>query len=328
MSKFSINSLKGNKDGKSLNIGVIEGESKVRLGEGLLNEASKDIIKMRIVNLDRNKIKTNPKNKYSINDIDSLAESIRNYGIASPLNVKKINDNEYMLLGGERRITAIDELIKNPNVTEWNENTLIPCIIKDLDKIKLPLSDDAKEQYALVTTNKESRKYTDSDKYIEVQAWKKIIDELRANGIDVINMENKDIQIKGEKTRDILVKATGMSRGQIQRYDKIENNATENLINSVLDDEISIGVAERAVDILTPMEQDNLAKAAKKQKIAPIDVDNFKQEEPKEEYTDKVHSDVEELLNNIRDNTIYFTKKQEREYTKLIKKLTNILTDN
>ena len=313
MGKFSVNSIRGNEDGKGLKVDAVEGEKKLRLGEGLLNDASKDVIKMRIVNLDRNKIRKNSKNNYSIKDIDSLAESIRIYGIASPLNVKKINDNEYMLLGGERRITAIDKLIEDPNVPEWNEDTLIPCTIKDLDKIKLPLSDEAKEQYALITTN------------IEVQAWKRIIDELRANGVDTINMEDKDIQIKGEKTRDILARTTGMSQGQIQRYNKVENNATANLINSVLDDEISIGVAERAVDILTPREQDSLAEAARSQKIAPIDVDTFKKEEPKEEYTDKVNSDVEELLESIKNKKIYFTEKQEREYTKLIKKLANIL---
>ena len=64
-------------------------KKKLRLGEGLLNDASKDVIKMRIVNLDRNKIRKNSKNNYSIKDIDSLAESIRIYGIASPLNVKE-----------------------------------------------------------------------------------------------------------------------------------------------------------------------------------------------------------------------------------------------
>lgn len=65
MGKFSVNSIRGNENGK------------VRLGEGLLNDASKDIIKMRIVNLERDKIRKNPSNNYSINDIDSLAESIK-----------------------------------------------------------------------------------------------------------------------------------------------------------------------------------------------------------------------------------------------------------
>lgn len=313
MGKFSVNSIRGNENGK------------VRLGEGLLNDASKDIIKMRIVNLERDKIRKNPSNNYSINDIDSLAESIKNYGIASPLNVTKLEDDSYMLLGGERRITAIDKLIEDPNVQEWNEDTLIPCVIKNLEEIDLPLSDEAKEQYALITTNKEARKYTDSDRYIEVMAWKKIIDELRANGVDTIKMEDQNIQIKGEKTRDILSRTTGMSQGQIQRFNKVENNATTDLINSMLDDQISIGVASRAVEILTPDEQNSLAEASRTQKVAPADVENFKEEEFKEEYTERVNADVKGLIEKVEGKKIYFTQKQEREYTKLIKKLENVL---
>ena len=59
-------------------------------------------------------------------------------------NVTKLEDDSYMLLGGERRITAIDKLIEDPNVQEWNEDTLIPCVIKNLEEIDLPLSDEAK----------------------------------------------------------------------------------------------------------------------------------------------------------------------------------------
>lgn len=225
----------------------------------------------------------------------------------------------------ERRITAIDKLIEDPNVQEWNEDTLIPCVIKNLEEIDLPLSDEAKEQYALITTNKEARKYTDSDRYIEVMAWKKIIDELRANGVDTIKMEDQSIQIKGEKTRDILSRTTGMSQGQIQRFNKVENNATTDLINSMLDDQISIGVASRAVEILTPDEQNSLAEASRTQKVAPADVENFKEEEVKEEYTERVNADVKGLIEKVEGKKIYFTQKQEREYTKLIKKLENVL---
>ena len=198
-------------------------------------------------------------------------------------------------------------------------------MIKNLEEIDLPLSDEAKEQYALITTNKEARKYTDSDRYIEVMAWKKIIDELRANGVDTIKMEDQSIQIKGEKTRDILSRTTGMSQGQIQRFNKVENNATTDLINSMLDDQISIGVASRAVEILTPDEQNSLAEASRTQKVAPADVENFKEEEVKEEYTERVNADVKGLIEKVEGKKIYFTQKQEREYTKLIKKLENVL---
>ena len=138
-------------------------------------------------------------------------------------------------------------------------------------------------------------------------------------------MEDQSIQIKGEKTRDILSRTTGMSQGQIQRFNKVENNATTDLINSMLDDQISIGVASRAVEILTPDEQNSLAEASRTQKVAPADVENFKEEEVKEEYTERVNADVKGLIEKVEGKKIYFTQKQEREYTKLIKKLENVL---
>lgn len=226
-----------------------------------------------------------------------------------------------MLLGGERRITAIDKLIEDPNVQEWNEDTLIPCVIKNLEEIDLPLSDEAKEQYALITTNKEARKYTDSDRYIEVMAWKKIIDELRANGVDTIKMEDQSIQIKGEKTRDILSRTTGMSQGQIQRFNKVENNATTDLINSMLDDQISIGVASRAVEILTPDEQNSLAEASRTQKVAPADVENFKEEEVKEEYTERVNADVKGLIEKVEGKKYILPKSRKGNILSLLKNL-------
>lgn len=333
MGKFNLDSLKGYNPEKGLKVDENqEGERKVRLGEGLLNEASKDIIKMRIVNLEREKIKKNPKNNYSIGEIESLAESIRVYGITAPLNVRKIDDDLYMLLGGERRITAIDKLIDNPNVPEWNEDTLIPCVIKDLDKINLPLSDENKENYAIVTTNKESRKYTDGDRYTEIQTWKKIIEELRANGVETINSEDEygektEIQIKGKKTREILENTTGMSRGQINKFEKVENNGTDKLVSSILDNDISVGIAEKAVDILTPEEQDRLADEAKKRVIKPRDVESFKKEETKTELTfEQFSSDIKKVSDIIKESKVYLSEKDEKEYYKILKKLENILS--
>lgn len=101
-------------------------------------------------------------------------------------------------------------LIADDTVEDWNEYTLIPCVVKDLDKIKLPLSDENKEKYAIITTNKEARKYSDADKYNEMQAWKEIIEELRLKGVESItgedeNGEKNKIQIKGEKQEIYLL---------------------------------------------------------------------------------------------------------------------------
>ena len=139
MGKFSINSISGfGEENKKEN--TIP-EERYMLGDELLDDKSREIVKLKISNIERKKIKKNPNNKYSIEKIDELKESIKNYGLAEPINVRRLDDGNYMLLGGERRLTAIDMLIADDTVEDWNEYTLIPCVVKDLNKIKLPESE-------------------------------------------------------------------------------------------------------------------------------------------------------------------------------------------
>ena len=115
MGKFKMKPLNGYDENKETEKELEEQTEvpKLKLGAGLLSNVSKETIKMELTQIPREKIQKNPKNKYSIKGIDSLAESIRVYGLGEPLNVKELPDGNYMLLGGERRITAIDQLIDN-----------------------------------------------------------------------------------------------------------------------------------------------------------------------------------------------------------------------
>lgn len=333
MGKFNMQSLRGYDANKGMNTEVEEqtAEPKVKLGAGLLSDVSKETIKMELTQISREKIQKNPKNKYSIKGIDSLAESIRVYGLGEPLNVKALPDGNYMLLGGERRITAIDRLIDNEEIRDWNEYTLIPCVVKDIEKIKLDLSKENKEKYAILTTNKEQRVYSEADKYNEIQDWKEIIAELRDNGVETITTTDEDgndkiIQIRGEKTRDILENVTGMSRGQINKFEKVEKKAAPELLNAMLDNNISVGVAEKAVDTLNDEEQKVLAKASEERKINPADVKEFKVHSNMTAVTARqFKKDIANINNAIKEGKAYLTEDEEQEYYKLIKRLENII---
>lgn len=328
MKKFGLDSIKGFDKIDDINEQLGD---EYKFGSGLLNDASKGVIKLNITNIERDKIKRNPKNNYNISEIDTLAESIKIYGIVNPLNVKKNSDGTYTLLGGERRITAIDKLIEDTNVPDWNEYTLIPCVVKDLDNIDLPLSDEMKENFALITTNKESRKYTDADRIFELRMWKEIISELRNKGVDIIdNVQGKgSIQIKGEKTLDILNKVTGISRGQLQKFNKVEKDADPELLNAILHNDISIGVAEKATELLSPDEQKNLAHESKKKKINPTDVANYKNNSDKIELTKaQFAKDIAQIRNILDEGNTSLTQTDKREYDKLIKKLNNLIQKN
>ena len=330
MGKFNVNSIAGFEKLNDSNENQTGNTDRYKLGSELLDEQSKDIVKLRISNISRDRIKKNPENIYSIERIDELKESIKNYGLAEPINVKELEDGSFMLLGGERRLTAIDELIADETVPEWNEYTLIPCIVKDLNTIKLPLSDENKEKYAIITTNKEARKYTDSDKFKEIKAWKEIIKELRSNGVDVIkkggNADEEEITIKGEKTRDIVAKATGIPRTQINRFEKVEKKAAPELLNAMLDNNISIVTAEKAVDSLNAYEQKKLVEASEEGKISPADINKFKTgSDMKAVTSSQFRKDTANISSAIKEGRAYMTEIEQKEYYKTIRKLENLI---
>ena len=284
---------------------------------------------MDVVNIPRDQIQKNPNNHYSISGIDSLAESIKQYGLLQPLHVME-TENGYRLLGGERRLTAIDTLIKDDAVSDWTEDTLIPCVVKDAEDVKLDLSPENKERYAIITSNREQRAYTDGDRYMEIQEWKKIIDELRSKGIEYINGvdeegNEKKVGIKGEKTRDILAQATGMSRGQINNFETVHNSGTDKLKDALLQGKISVSTAAKAAKDLTDEEQDGIAEAVEKgEKVSPADI----AAQAKKEYVltqTEFKKDIKNILSAIKEKEISLDGKEQEKYHFHIRQLEKLI---
>ena len=318
MGKFKMPSVKAleQETGQAENTG-----EKFRVGTGLLSDVSKSSVIMKITNVPRSKIKKNPNNRYSITGIPSLAESIKQYGLVQPLHVAPSEEGKYLLLGGERRLTAIDMLIGDPAAEEWTEDTLIPCIVKGIDDVKLDLSPENKERYAIITTNKEGRVYTDGDTYMEIQEWKKIIDELREKGIEYISQYDDDgnesqIQVKGEKTRDILTRTVGISRGQVNKFETVSNKGSDSLKNALLDGKISVAVAEKAARELTAEEQEKVAEAAgrgEKLTTASLAVPAG-QKEKKKLTMEGFQEDVRKITSKLEEKEILLDGKAAEKY--------------
>ena len=304
-------------------------KEKFKVGAGLLSDVSKGAVVMDVVNIPRDQIQKNPNNHYSISGIESLAESIKQYGLLQPLHVME-TENGYRLLGGERRLTAIDTLIKDDAVSDWTEDTLIPCVVKDAEDVKLDLSPENKERYAIITSNREQRAYTDGDRYMEIQEWKKIIDELRSKGIEYINGvdeegKEKKVGIKGEKTRDILAQTTGMSRGQINNFETVHNSGTDKLKDALLQGKISVSTAAKAAKDLTDEEQDGIAEAVEKgEKVSPADI----AAQAKKEYVltqTEFKKDIKNILSAIKEKEISLDGKEQEKYHFHIRQLEKLI---
>tara|TARA_B100000902_G_scaffold31410_1_gene37616 strand:+ start:3253 stop:4116 length:864 start_codon:yes stop_codon:yes gene_type:complete len=90
-----------------------------------------------------------PRTNFSNKELNELTDSIKEYGLIQPITVRKINNLEYELISGERRLqasklaglTQIPVFIKNINTNQMLEVALVENIQRqDLDPIEIALS--------------------------------------------------------------------------------------------------------------------------------------------------------------------------------------------
>lgn len=192
---------------------------KFSISEGMLNGISKNTEKVatleakenfKIEYIDIEKIIRNEKNFYEINNIDDLVEDISINGLNHNLVVRPTDKGLYELISGERRYTALKELV-NKGEERFKK---VPCKISNLN--------DLDSEIVLIQANAQSRELSEADKLKQVQRL-----------TELYNMKKK----KGEKVgkiRDIISKDTGLSPTQVGRYSTINKKLIPEL-KSVLE---------------------------------------------------------------------------------------------
>ncbi|WP_443734949.1 ParB/RepB/Spo0J family partition protein [[Ruminococcus] lactaris] len=250
-------------------------------GAGLLNEASKNLAKnnMEITYIPRDEIYKNPKNEYSISDIENLADFIYVMGLREPLGVKP-EGSGYKLIEGERRLTAIDKLIADG---KWEGD--IPCIIREKElKVNLDiLSDEEKEILEIAGTNAGQRKYSEADYLFEVEKLEPIYKKLKASGIGEFTYESDTGEkitqsLTGKKSRELLAERLNVSPAQVGKISKVANSGTEELKEAVKDGTANIAVAAE-IAAMEKEDQKRLIEQHQKENgkaISKKDVEAFK----------------------------------------------------
>lgn len=209
----------------------------------LLNTQSKTAIpagqKMQVVMIDRGQLHRNPDNRiYIIGDVSRLKEDIRANGIRQPLEVVELPFGGYKLIGGERRLTACEELAKE-GVDGFD---MLPCVIRE--------SKDADDdKIALITANATARDLTDGERLAQYEALKEVLTRKKSFG-----------QLQG-KVRDELCRILGLSTGAAARLNAIAENCDENVKHQLRDGEITLMgayryaqavIADKTADIKMP----------------------------------------------------------------------------
>ena len=125
------------------------------LGRGLsamLSSKETDTIKSSVNEINIDEISVNPfqpRSNFNNTSLQELSISIKNIGIIQPITVRKIGNNNYQLISGERRLRACKEIglknipayVREANDQDSLEMALVENIHRqDLDAIEIAIS--------------------------------------------------------------------------------------------------------------------------------------------------------------------------------------------
>lgn len=162
---------------------------------------SKEAFTIEYIDID--KIIINKHNFYPVENVDELAEDIRQNGLLHNILVRKIGD-KYEIISGERRFTALSKL-RNEGMEEYKK---IPCKVTNID--------DVQSMIMLIQANAQSREISEPVKLKQI----KLLHDLYAEQKQDKKVLNKDIQAKIAEDLD-------MSISQVKKYNAINKGSKE-----------------------------------------------------------------------------------------------------
>lgn len=183
---------------------------KFSLSEGMLNQVSQNVKKANEIEaknnfnvqyIDIKDIERNKKNFYEIVNVDELAEDIKMNGLNHNLVVRKLDNGKYELISGERRYTALTQLVEQGNEIF----ALVPC--------KVIEANDIDSEIILIQANAQTRELTEVEKLEQVKRLTELYRTKKKNGEKVPG-----------KIREIIANDLKLSPTQVGRYERINKN--------------------------------------------------------------------------------------------------------
>lgn len=153
---------------------------KLNLAEVMSKSVSKIVPfeqeRIQYVELDR--LAESPRNFYSMDGLDELAENIRLVGLQQPLRVRAINPGDkaqtgYEIVSGHRRRAAL-RLLAAQNYERWH---MAPCIVERGD------DSEAMRELKLIAANLNTRQRSDAEIAREAEKITALLRQLRDEGL-------------------------------------------------------------------------------------------------------------------------------------------------
>ena len=245
-----------------------------------INEISADKVTGNIIDLDLKQIEINPfqpRTNFNEESVLELAESIKTLGIIQPITVRKLDNNKYQLVSGERRLRAarsiklktIPTYVRIANDQEILEMALVENIQRrDLDPIEIALSYNRLVEEINLTQNQLSqrvgKKRSTVANYMRLLKLDPIIQSgirdgflSMGHGRALINIEQQEEQLKiyekiiskglSVRNTEELVKKLNLGKESMKKYteiSKVHINA-ENELKKYLNSSVFVKVNKK-----------------------------------------------------------------------------------
>ena len=245
-----------------------------------INEISADKVTGNIIDLDLKQIEINPfqpRTNFNEESVLELAESIKTLGIIQPITVRKLDNNKYQLVSGERRLRAarsiklktIPTYVRIANDQEILEMALVENIQRrDLDPIEIALSYNRLVEEINLTQNQLSqrvgKKRSTVANYMRLLKLDPIIQSgirdgflSMGHGRALINIEQQEEQLKiyekiiskglSVRNTEELVKKLNLGKESKKKYAKISKVHTdaENELKKYLNSSVFVKVNKK-----------------------------------------------------------------------------------
>ena len=245
-----------------------------------INEISADKVTGNIIDLDLKQIEINPfqpRTNFNEESVLELAESIKTLGIIQPITVRKLDNNKYQLVSGERRLRAarsiklktIPTYVRIANDQEILEMALVENIQRrDLDPIEIALSYNRLVEEINLTQNQLSqrvgKKRSTVANYMRLLKLDPIIQSgirdgflSMGHGRALINIEQQEEQLKiyekiiskglSVRNTEELVKKLNLGKETKKKYPKISKVHTdaENELKKYLNSSVFVKVNKK-----------------------------------------------------------------------------------
>ena len=276
---------------------------KFSISQGMLNSVSQNVKKANEIEaknnfnvqyIDIKDIERNKKNFYEIVNVDELAEDIKMNGLNHNLVVRKLDNGKYELISGERRYTALTQLVEQGNEIF----ALVPC--------KVIEANDIDSEIILIQANAQTRELTEIEKLEQVKRLTELYKTKKKNGEKVPG-----------KIREIIANDLKLSPTQVGRYERINKNLIPELKEILENGNLTIANASE----FSSLSEDN-------QEVI-LEIINNKVEISKEEATElkvklkKLEQEKADELKRLENEKLVEIRKIENEKSVEIRRIEN-----